>query len=143
VGHEEIVFRVFTDQVAGRGDRRRVWRTECAKRGCNASCTLLGLDSESRAAGTTGDAPMDVWYSFMEDPSYTRYILLHGRGEFLPTSLSFDCIPALRRAILGELGRNEDDLSHCPLVSGSFVASAALDGPNVRAPGHERWLGRR
>ena len=40
MGHgEKVLFRVFTDRVAGRGDTRKVWRTECAKRGYNASCT--------------------------------------------------------------------------------------------------------
>lgn len=33
----------------------------------------------------------------------------------------------LYRAIIGEPGRNEDDLSHCPPVSGSLEASVVID----------------
>lgn len=47
----------------------------------------------------------------------------------------------LYRTIIGEPGRNEYDLSHCPVVSGSLEASVVAEVQNVSAPGETRWLG--
>lgn len=57
-----------------------------------------------------------------------------GLQEFFPASPR-QLHSVLYRTIIGEPGRNEDDLSHCPLVSGSLGAFVVADLLNVSAPG--------
>jgi hypothetical protein len=73
--------------------------------------------------------------------TYSGYILLHlASREFFPASPR-QLHSTSYQTIIGELGRNEDDLSHCPLVSGSLEASVVAEVSNVSAPGELRWLG--
>lgn len=75
------------------------------------------------------------------NPTYTRYILLHlGPREFFPASPR-QLHSWLYRTIIGEPGRNEDDLSHRPHVLGSLEASVVAEVSNVSAHGESRWLG--
>lgn len=74
------------------------------------------------------------------NPTHTRYILLHiGSREFFPASPR-QLHSTLYRTIIGEPGRNEDDLSHCPLVSGSLGAPIVAGVSNVSAHWSLRWL---
>ena len=97
-----------------------------------------------RDAGTDLGWPMVQWMldtNNQNNPTYTGYILLHvGSREFFPASPR-QLHSRLYRTIIGEPGRNVDDLSHCPLVSSSLEASVVAAVSNVSAPEELRWLG--
>lgn len=112
-------------------------------RDCNASCTLQETRLEAyRDAGTDVKCPMvlDAWIQTIKT-SQSGYIVLHlGLREFFPASPR-QLHSWLYRTIIGEPGRNEDDLSHGPLVSGSLEAFVVAEMSDVSAPGELRWLG--
>lgn len=60
--------------------------------------------------------------------------------EFFPASPR-QLHSMLYRPIIGEPGRNEDDLSHRPLVSSSLEALVVADLSNVSAPGGIKVVG--
>lgn len=83
---------------------------------------------------------MDAWIQTIKT-TQSGYILLHlDPREFFPASPR-QLHSRLYRTIIGEPGRNEDDLSHYVLVSGSLEAPVVAEVSNISASGESKWLG--